>query len=187
MAEVTIFVLHPNEQYCREVAAAFSSYDPEMSIEAVADLREAPNRVRDEKPAAVVVGVDTANDPALKTIETISNMPGDVGIIVVSKAPSQELLVSCMRAGSDEFLEFPIDLQELAKAMGGLFKRKGITFWLTFADKYGYPTAVGKYPPGAQPKEKDDLLEALGAIAQDRKSTRLNSSHIPLSRMPSSA
>ena len=34
----------------------------------------------------------------------------------------------------------------------------------------------GKYPPVARP-----------LFALDRKSTRLNSSHIPLSRMPSSA
>jgi len=126
MAEVTIFVLHPNQQYCGEIAETFRQYDPEMKIESVVDLRDAPNRVRDEGPAAVVVGVDTANDPALKTIEAVSHVPGDVGIIVVSKSPSQELLVSCMRAGSDEFLEFPIDQAELAKAMGGLFKRKGI-------------------------------------------------------------
>jgi pilus assembly protein CpaE len=126
MAEVTIFVLHPNEQYCQEIIAAFQQYGSDLKLQAIADLREAPHRVREEKPAAVVVGVDTPNDPALKTIETISNMPGDVGIIVVSREPSQELLVSCMRAGSDEFLEFPINSDELAKAMGGLFRRKGI-------------------------------------------------------------
>ena len=33
----------------------------------------------------------------------------------------------------------------------------------------------------------DGTLTALSVAAQDRKSTRLNSSHIPLSRMPSSA
>jgi len=126
MADVTIFVLHPNEQYCQEITQAFRQYDPELKVSVIADLREAPNRVREEKPAAVVVGVDTPNDPALKSIETISNMPGDVGIIVVSKEPTQELLVSCMRAGSDEFLEFPINAAELSKAMGGLFRRKGI-------------------------------------------------------------
>mgnify|MGYP003350809919 CR=1 FL=1 len=32
-----------------------------------------------------------------------------------------------------------------------------------------------------------DMMPALGDTAADRKSTRLNSSHIPLSRMPSSA
>lgn len=137
MADVTVFVLHPNEQYCQDVIAAFQQYDPELNLLAIADLRDAPNRVREEKPAAVVVGVDTPNDPALKSIETISNMPGEVGIVVVSKEPTQELLVSCMRAGSDEFLEFPINPDELAKAMGGLFRRKGIT-----SQRQGKVTAI---------------------------------------------
>lgn len=126
MAEFTMFVLHPNEQYCDQIAQAFRDYDAEIIIESVIDLREAPTRVEQDKPAVVVVGVDTSNDPALKTIETISHMPGSVGIIVISKEPTQGLLVSCMRAGADEFLEFPVNPDELAKAMGGLFKRKGI-------------------------------------------------------------
>jgi phage gp29-like protein len=48
-----------------------------------------------------------------------------------------------------------------------LFKRKDITFWLTFLDKFGSPTAVGKYPSGTSTTDQDKLLAALGAIAQD--------------------
>lgn len=48
-----------------------------------------------------------------------------------------------------------------------LFKRKGITFWLTFADKFGSPTALGKYPTSAGLPEQKKLLAALAAIAQD--------------------
>lgn len=47
------------------------------------------------------------------------------------------------------------------------FKRQDIGFWLVFADKFGSPTAVGKYPAGAKADEKRTLLQALGAIAQD--------------------
>jgi phage gp29-like protein len=47
------------------------------------------------------------------------------------------------------------------------FKRQGITFWLSFADKFGSPTPLGKYPSGAQPSEQKKLLAALAAIAQD--------------------
>lgn len=47
------------------------------------------------------------------------------------------------------------------------FKRQGITFWLTFADKFGSPTSVGKYPAGTKPEDQAKLLAALGAIAQD--------------------
>ena len=47
------------------------------------------------------------------------------------------------------------------------FKRQGMSFWLIFADKFGTPTAVGKYPAGANAADQAKLLEALGAIAQD--------------------
>ncbi len=47
------------------------------------------------------------------------------------------------------------------------FKRQNLSFWLTFNDKFGSPTAVGKYPAGTDPNEQAKLLSALGAIAQD--------------------
>lgn len=47
------------------------------------------------------------------------------------------------------------------------FKRNGLTFWLTFADKFGSPTAVGKYPRGTLKPDQDKLLTVLQALAQD--------------------
>ncbi len=47
------------------------------------------------------------------------------------------------------------------------FKREDITFWLTFLDKFGSPTAVGKYPNGTPAPDQEKLLQALAAIAQD--------------------
>jgi phage gp29-like protein len=47
------------------------------------------------------------------------------------------------------------------------FKRKGITFWLVFCDKYGSPTSVGRYPASASQEERRTLKEALEAMAND--------------------
>lgn len=47
------------------------------------------------------------------------------------------------------------------------FKRQDISFWLVFLDKFGGPTALGKYPSGAHDSEKQTLLSALSAIRQD--------------------
>ena len=47
------------------------------------------------------------------------------------------------------------------------FKRQDIGFWLAFLDKYGMPTAMGKYPPQSSEDLKQKLLDALNAIAQD--------------------
>lgn len=48
-----------------------------------------------------------------------------------------------------------------------LFKRNGIRFWNIFLDKFGTPTAIGKYPRGATADEQRKLLSALQAIATD--------------------
>lgn len=47
------------------------------------------------------------------------------------------------------------------------FKRQNITFWLTFADKFGSPTTVGKYPSGTIDSEQDKLLAAVSSVAQE--------------------
>lgn len=48
-----------------------------------------------------------------------------------------------------------------------LFKRNGIKFWLTFLEKFGMPTGLGKYGPDASAAEKQALLSATRAIHQD--------------------
>lgn len=48
-----------------------------------------------------------------------------------------------------------------------LFKRNGVKFWLVFLEKFGQPTATGRYPPSASAEEKARLLAALAAIQTD--------------------
>jgi len=47
------------------------------------------------------------------------------------------------------------------------FKKNAIKFWMIFADKFGSPTAVGKYPAGTTKDQQDALLRALEAIQQE--------------------
>jgi phage gp29-like protein len=47
------------------------------------------------------------------------------------------------------------------------FKKNAIKFWLIFADKFGSPTPIGKYPQGTVKKQQDDLLAACEAIQQE--------------------
>lgn len=47
------------------------------------------------------------------------------------------------------------------------FKRNGLRFWNTFLDKFGSPTAVGKYRVGTPKGDIEKLLGALQAIATD--------------------
>jgi len=47
------------------------------------------------------------------------------------------------------------------------FKRQGARFWATFLEKFGAPTAVGRFPAGTDPGERARLLEAVQAIQTD--------------------
>lgn len=91
-------------------------------------------------------------------LRTASNM------IEGEELPSRKFIVH--RRGAD-------DDSPYGAGIGGMlfwpvfFKRNGVTFWLTFADKFGSPTAVGKYPNGATPGDQKKLLDALRALSQD--------------------
>ncbi len=44
------------------------------------------------------------------------------------------------------------------------FKKNGVKFWMIFLEKFGMPTAVGKYQPGTAVEQQDALLDAIDAI-----------------------
>nr|DAI22387.1 MAG TPA: portal [Caudoviricetes sp.] len=48
-----------------------------------------------------------------------------------------------------------------------MFKRNGVKFWLIFLEKFGMPTALGRYPKNASPTDQQKLLESLYAIQAD--------------------
>ena len=48
-----------------------------------------------------------------------------------------------------------------------LFKREGVSFWLTFLDKFGSPTVKGTYPTATNQQDIDKLLQACMAAASD--------------------
>lgn len=47
------------------------------------------------------------------------------------------------------------------------FKKNAIKFWMVFADKFGSPTVIGKYPSGTTKAKQDELLDAIDAIQQE--------------------
>lgn len=48
-----------------------------------------------------------------------------------------------------------------------IFKKGGLRFWLTFAEKYGGAFAYGKLPRGAEESERAKMLQALSDMLQD--------------------
>lgn len=121
-----VFVIHPSQERCQDIVTALQQQDERLEISPITDQRRALAQVAEEKPDIVVVGVDSATDPALKTLEVINRNVQGVAIVVVSAEPSQELLLESMRSGSDEFVQFPIDQEELAKVLDRLYRKMGL-------------------------------------------------------------
>jgi phage gp29-like protein len=60
------------------------------------------------------------------------------------------------------------------------FRKGGIKFWVTFAEKYGMPWAVGKQPRSASQKETDDLADKLESMVRDAVAVIPNDASIEL-------
>ena len=51
------------------------------------------------------------------------------------------------------------------------FKKNGIKFWLQFCERFGAPTALGRYPNGATPDQKATLMNALETLRSNSSIT----------------
>ena len=128
-----------------------------------------------------------------KSFELIDTVPGDLaalgltaGLVVTSQEPMIELSIVRSDLGANELLDIASDV---ALSVG----YHGTTATLTITTPDGSDVATdyncvisGTCTPSAT--TNNVFLSVIPTpLAGDRKSTRLNSSHIPLSRMPSSA
>ncbi|HOX37050.1 MAG TPA: hypothetical protein PL033_03590 [Candidatus Brocadiia bacterium] len=125
--EIEVYVVHPNQDMCGQIAKSFNELnDPDIAVITESDLRRAQNEIVEQGAHIMVVLVDTVNDPQFRLVEHVSRATtGKTGIIVVSKDASQELLLQCMRAGAEEFINFPIDTKALGAALERVLRKKG--------------------------------------------------------------
>jgi phage gp29-like protein len=62
----------------------------------------------------------------------------------------------------------PFGLRLLSRCFWpAVFKKGGIKFWVTLAEKYGMPFLVGKYRPGAPLSEQQEMLSKLVGMVRD--------------------
>lgn len=62
----------------------------------------------------------------------------------------------------------PFGLRLLSRCFWpAVFKKGGIKFWVTLAEKYGMPFLVGKYRPGAPLGEQQEMLSKLVGMVRD--------------------
>lgn len=73
--------------------------------------------VEQTTPDAVIIDIDSEPDQALKLVESLHQANKDCGIIVVSSRTDGQLILKAMRSGAREFLNTPVQIDELVGAL----------------------------------------------------------------------
>lgn len=73
--------------------------------------------VQQTTPEVAIVDIDSDEQKALQLIESLSRSFSTCGIIVISKRTDGQMILRTMRAGAREFLNSPIQIEELIGAL----------------------------------------------------------------------
>ena len=73
--------------------------------------------VEQTNPDIVIIDIDDDQNRALALVESISRTFASVGIVVVSSHVDGQLILKTMRSGAREFLNSPVQLEELVGAL----------------------------------------------------------------------
>jgi phage gp29-like protein len=88
----------------------------------------------------------------------------DIGSLAGTVVPDRKFLV----VGNERTYANPYGEADLASCFWPVaFRKGGLKFWVTFAEKYGMPWAVGKQPRSANAKDADDLADKLANMVRD--------------------
>ena len=80
--------------------------------------------VEQSKPDAAVISLDGGPEKALQLMEKMRTTSPDCAIIAVSKSTDGQLILKTIRAGAKEFLQMPIDVEELHVALERVMQSK---------------------------------------------------------------
>ncbi len=140
-------------QFCQEIlkAALYGFYGAEVMWQATGG-RWVPKKLRAKHPRRF--SFDLEREPRLLTPENM--IDGEA-------LPPRKFIIFTFGSSDNPYGE------GLGQKLwwSVWFKKHGIKFWLVFLEKFGMPTAVGKYPPGTEPKQQQALLDAIDAIQNE--------------------
>ena len=154
----------------KAVAQALSA-DPDVRVVGIAADRETPILAK-ERVDVVVIDIDAEDiDDAVEYFKT--KFPA-TRICALSMHTQPDLLQHCLSAGADAYIVKDASLQELLTAIKTLGEGS------SYVDPRVAADLLRRRAPSNRPISNQ-------LSPRDRKSTRLNSSHRSLSRMPSSA
>ena len=81
--------------------------------------------VKQTEPEAVLVNIDSDIESAIGLIEQLRQQNSQCGIIVVSGSTDGQTILRVMRAGAREFVNSPVEIQELVAALERVSENSG--------------------------------------------------------------
>lgn len=88
------------------------------------ELEDGLRMIRGLHPDVVLLEVPEGANETVAAVKAIREEQPNMGIILSKHNPSPELILSCMRAGAQEFVARPLDAHELEKAIDHVRKLK---------------------------------------------------------------
>ena len=177
-----------------------------ITVETCSDGAEALAAIRSFRPEVILVDLQMPGMDGLSLLGELNRLDDCPEAIVITGHSTVNSAVEAMKLGAADYITKPFDLEELVVIIRKTYdkymlKRQNRMLKAELGGRQETGTVIGDSPVI---KQLWDVIERVGPtdlatlvqgesgsgkelVSRDRKSTRLNSSHIPLSRMPSSA
>jgi MinD-like ATPase involved in chromosome partitioning or flagellar assembly len=113
-----IVLISPNEHYCSEMSGClYDAQCGEVRTQTYYPSPQSnPESILGSECDVAIIELDSDPELALSLVKRIGNLPS-VRVMVCSARPVPDLLMRCMRAGAREFLNLPVDRDQIVAAM----------------------------------------------------------------------
>ncbi len=110
---LSIVVLSTDFDNLNEIRAALATDSRAKLLSGGNDAKQIHEEIVRFKPAAAMISLGAESDQAIRLIQQIKTECPETAIITVGHEASSEIILQGLRAGSNEFLQLPINADEL--------------------------------------------------------------------------
>lgn len=111
--QLTVVVLSTGLDNFKEIRTALSADSRVQLLAGGNDIEQVYEEIVRLKPMAAMIALGANSEPAIKLIQRLATESPKTALISVANNASPDLLLQSLRAGAREFLQLPINAQEL--------------------------------------------------------------------------
>ncbi len=123
-SEVRIVILDDDPQVCKVIQASLA--DKDFTIDAVSDPATIEERLREKQYHIVILDYVIPGLDSEKVLGWVRESQTDASIIVVTAYPTIDSALSCLRAGTYDYLTKPFQVAQLQRIVMRCLEGKGL-------------------------------------------------------------